>query len=117
MNAGVTATDTSDNTDSGSATVTVVDVTDPSLTAPANVTVNANALCLGSATLTATATDNCSVAGITGNGTATYQLGGPHTVDFTATDTSNNTHSGSATVTVIDVTDPSPVATIQEPRA
>ena len=108
----LTATDGSSNTHSVTATVTVEDNIDPVAVAQ-NITVQLDAN--GQATITTADVDN----GSSDNCTFTLSLDqtsfdcddlGANTVTLTATDGSSNTHSVTATVTVVDNIDPVAVA-------
>lgn len=90
-------------------TVTVGDAVAPVITGmPSNITLSAGAACNAVATWTApSATDNCSLVSFTPNFTSgsTFPVG-VTTVIYTATDASSNVSTGSFTVTVNDVTNP-----------
>jgi Ig-like domain CHU_C associated/HYR domain/Secretion system C-terminal sorting domain/FG-GAP-like repeat len=90
-------------------TVTVGDAVAPVITGmPSNITLSAGASCNAVATWTApSATDNCSLVSFTPNFTSgsTFPVG-VTTVIYTATDASSNVSTGSFTVTVNDVTNP-----------
>ncbi|MHA6280962.1 HYR-like domain-containing protein [Salinimicrobium sp. CAU 1759] len=79
----------------------------PTITAPATVTVPANADCqaTGVALGTPSTDDNCSVANVTNNAPATFELGNT-TVTWTVTDGAGNTATATQTVTVVDNIDP-----------
>jgi uncharacterized repeat protein (TIGR01451 family) len=96
---------------------TVVDTTPPDLTVPANVTFEADAQCLATGEIgTATATDiGDPNPDISSNSTGTYQLG-DNVVIWTAIDDSGNSTSANQVVTVIDVTPPTIVATMDPGR-
>ena len=88
--------------------ITIQDLVNPTIASPANVTVVADAgLCTASGVAlgTPTTADNCSVAGTTNNGPATYPLGNT-TVTWTVTDGSGNTSTSTQTVTVTDDQNP-----------
>jgi hypothetical protein len=126
FNRGITTinysvTDSSNITTTGSKTITVYDNTVPTLTTGANQAVNTDAgVCTASVAVTnATFGDNCSGSTIsyTLSGTTTKaltmgQVGtyifnlGITTINYTVTDSSNNTSTGSKIITVTDVTLP-----------
>ena len=105
----LTVTDQSGNTNSASATVTVEDNIDPvAITQSIAVQLDAS----GNASIVAAdinnaSTDNCGIASMSLDVTAfTCSDLGANTVNLTVTDTSGNTNSASATVTVEDNIDP-----------
>ena len=101
-----TATDDSLNSTTASMTVTVVDTTDPVLTVPEDVVVEQATLDGTVVPLKATATDICDAdVEITSDELTIYPLG-TTTVTFTATDDSDNSTTGSMTVTVVDTAAP-----------
>ena len=105
----LTVTDTSGNTNSASATVTVEDNIDP-VAITQNITVQLDAS--GNASIVAAdvnnaSTDNCGIASMSLDVSSfTCSNLGANTVNLTVTDTSGNTNSASATVTVEDNIDP-----------
>lgn len=101
-----TATDSDTNTASDSFTVTVTDSESPVLTVPANIEVNATGTDGADVTYTASATDNSGavpVSCVPPSG-STFPVG-TTTVTCTVTDASNNSVSGSFTVTVLGADD------------
>jgi len=105
-----TATDTSLNTDTDSFTITVEDVEPPVLTVPPNITV-ANDLGLATAVVNYSApivADNApgATADCAPPSGSTFPLG-LTTVTCTATDSADNTATGTFTVTVVDTQPPS----------
>jgi large repetitive protein len=102
------ASDSSENTATGSFTVTVVDTTPPLLTLPSNVTVPATGPAGALVDYTASATDTVDgfVPAICLPSTATIFPLGTTTVNCMATDAHGNTATGSFTVTVVDSTPP-----------
>jgi hypothetical protein len=88
--------------------VTAVDVTAPTLVAPASITVSQGAACgLTPVSLAAaTATDACGPTTVASDAPAAFPVGST-VVTFTATDSSGNVSTASATVTVVDTTAPS----------
>lgn len=104
-----TATDDSNNSSSGSFTVTVVDTTPPTLSLPSNQQYEGNTTGGYNGAYTgATATDivdaTPTIVCIPASGSL---LGlGANTINCTATDDSNNSSSGSFTVTAVDTTPP-----------
>ncbi|MBK8643244.1 MAG: HYR domain-containing protein [Saprospiraceae bacterium] len=113
-----TATDACNNNTSCIQTITVQDVTKPVITCPINVTANCQDDLSPTGTGSATATDNCdNTPAITYNDVSTkgtdpeqcnyytYTI----TRTWTATDACNNNTSCIQTITVQDVTDPTPV--------
>ncbi len=113
------ATDSSNQTTSGSFSVTVVDTTGPALTLPADISVKSTASTGAIVSFTASATDavdgpivpNCSpVSG------SNFVLGAT-IVNCSATDGANNTTVGSFNVTVIDATvNHAPIANAGSPQ-
>lgn len=101
-----TATDSDTNSVSGSFTVTVTDAEAPVLTVPASITVNATGPNGAVVTYSVSATDNTGAATVTcvPPSGSTFQVG-TTTVNCTATDASNNSGSGSFTVTVLGAVD------------
>jgi hypothetical protein len=107
----------STGTTTGSFTVTVVDTTPPALSLPANVTAEATGPSGAAVSYSATANDlvdgsrpvTCDHAS-----GSTFPLG-TTTVQCTATDTHNNTATGSFTVTVRDTTPPTIVSITASP--
>ncbi|MEO1258928.1 MAG: HYR domain-containing protein [Bacteroidota bacterium] len=102
-----TATDPSDNTETCSFTVTIQsDVEKPTLTCPDNVDVGMDAgECGAVVNWTApTASDNCNASFATtqtmGDPSGTLFAEGTYTIEYTATDPSNNTETCSFTVTI-----------------
>ncbi len=109
-----TATDASGNDATATATVTVVDTTEPTLTVPADITVegdttggagetNAAIVAFLAAATADDLVDPNPV--ITDDAPATFPLGDT-IVTFTATDASGNEATATATVTVVDTTEP-----------
>ena len=102
------ATDSANNTSTGSFTVTVQDTTGPALTLPANSTHEATSAAGATVTYSTSATDIVSgsvavtCSPLSGS---TFPLG-TTTVNCSATDNANNTSTGSFTVTVQDTTGP-----------
>ena len=99
-----TITDGSGNTATCVQPVTVIDTQAPSIACPAPVTFTADfGACYSSGVVlgTATAADNCSVASVTNNGTATYAVGTTPVV-WTVVDGSGNTTTCTQLVTVLD---------------
>ncbi len=113
------ATDSSNQTTSGSFSVTVVDTTGPALTLPADIGVNSTSTTGTTASYTASATDavdgpiapNCTpVSG------SIFALG-TTVVNCSATDGANNTTAGSFNVTVIDASvNHAPIANAGSPQ-
>jgi hypothetical protein len=94
-------------------TVTVTDNTPPALSVPPNQTVNAPANSCSAIVNpgTATATDNCSTVTVTGTRSDSQPLNAPYpvgvtTITWKAVDGSNNTTTGTQTITVKDATAP-----------
>jgi hypothetical protein len=102
-----TVTDASGNVATATQLVTVTDAEKPVLTVPANITVSAPASQCGAVVnFNAAATDNCGAAlAVSMPSGSTFPVG-TTTVTLSATDASNNTSTGSFTVTVNDVTAP-----------
>jgi hypothetical protein len=102
------ATDAHGNTATGSFTITVVDTTAPVLTLPADITEEATSPAGDVVTFVATAVDivdgNVPVTCVPPSG-STFPLGAT-TVNCSATDSHNNTASGSFVITVVDTTPP-----------
>ncbi len=99
-----TITDGSGNTATCVQSVTVIDTQAPSIACPSPVTFTADfGACYSSGVVlgTATAADNCSVASVTNNGTATYPVGTTPVV-WTVVDGSGNTTTCTQLVTVLD---------------
>jgi len=116
-----TVTDASGNTTTGSKTITVNDNINPSLTAGSNQTANTAAgLCTASVAVTnAVFSDNCpgatleyTLSGDTTKASTVGQVGtytfnkGVTTINYTVTDASGNTTTGSKTITVNDNINP-----------
>ncbi|MEO0038852.1 MAG: hypothetical protein RIQ59_2063 [Bacteroidota bacterium] len=105
----LTVTDANGNVKTGTATVTVLDTILPTVITQ-NIAVSLNAA--GSASITAAqvnngSTDNCTIASVTVSPSSfTCANVGPNTVTLTVTDSSGNVKTGTATVTVSDVTPP-----------
>jgi gliding motility-associated-like protein len=106
-----TVTDGSGKTATATQLVTIVDNINPTITAPAAVSVNLTNGCAASNVVLGTpiTADNCSVASITNNAPAIFQLG-TTTVTWTVTDASGNSATSNQTVTVIDNINPTIVA-------
>ena len=106
-----TVTDASGKTATASQLVTIVDNIIPTITAPAAVSVNLTNGCAASNVVLGTpiTADNCSVASVTNNAPAIFQLG-VTTVTWTVTDASGLTATSTQTVTVIDNINPTIVA-------
>jgi gliding motility-associated-like protein len=111
----LSATDASGNTGTGTATVTVQDVTAPTVVTQ-DITVQLDAT--GNATITPAQIENGSSDICTAAGNLTFALDitsftcadlGANTVTLSVTDASGNTGTGTATVTVQDVTAPTVV--------
>jgi hypothetical protein len=111
------ATDGANNTGTAQSTVTILDQTPPVLTTPANITVtaiDASGTPASDSTIqsffsAATATDNADgdiTSAITHNGPSVFPLGATP-VTFSVTDSSNNTSTAQASVTITDQTPPS----------
>lgn len=98
-----TVTDASGNVKTATQLVVVTDVTNPSLVVPSNVTVNVNSGCsaTGISLGTPVTSDNCSVASVSNNAPASFNIG-TTIVTWTVTDPSGNTTTGTQTVTVLD---------------
>ena len=106
-----TVTDASGKTATANQLVTIVDNINPTISAPAAVSVNLTNGCAASNVVLGTpiTADNCSVASITNNAPAIFQLG-TTTVTWTVTDASGNSATSNQTVTVIDNINPTIVA-------
>jgi gliding motility-associated-like protein len=106
-----TVTDASGKTATASQLVTIVDNINPTITAPTAVSVNLTNGCAASNVVLGTpiTADNCSVASVTNNAPAIFQLGAT-IVTWTVTDASGLTATSTQTVTVIDNINPSIVA-------
>jgi gliding motility-associated-like protein len=111
----LSVTDASGNTGTGTATVTVQDVTAPTVVTQ-DITVQLDAT--GNATITTGQIDNGSSDICTATGNLTFALDitsftcadlGANTVTLSVTDATGNTGTGTATVTVQDVTAPTVV--------
>jgi gliding motility-associated-like protein len=102
-----TVSDAAGNTATATQTVTVEDNTNPSVIAPADVFVYVSSSCeVSNVSLGQPyTTDNCSVATITSDAPATYQIG-ITTITWTATDASGNTSTATQLVTVADTVSP-----------
>ena len=109
-----TASDAAGNTNTASAVITVIDQTAPVVTAPVNTViaaVDATGTAATEATLvallaTASVVDNVDAAiTLTNNAPALFPLGAT-VVEFSATDSADNTQTASTTVTVADQTAP-----------
>ena len=110
--ATLTVTDVNGNVNSGTAIVTVKDVTAPTVVTQ-NISVNLNSA--GSATITADdvnngSADECGIASRSVSPNSfTCSTIGPNTVILTVTDINGNVNTGTAIVTVKDVTTPTVV--------
>jgi hypothetical protein len=104
-----TATDAQGNDKTCSRTVTVRDVTAPAPVCPADVAANTDAgSCIATVALgAATATDNCDSAPAISATVPTEFALGASTVEYSATDASNNSRACVTTVTVQDAEKPS----------
>ncbi|MEP4534961.1 MAG: MBG domain-containing protein [Cyclobacteriaceae bacterium] len=105
----LTLTDASGNESSGTATVTVADNTNPiAIAQDITVALDADGLATVSASeLDNGSSDNCSVSSLALDITSfDCSMLGANTVSLTATDASDNSHTTSATVTIVDNTNP-----------
>lgn len=107
----ITATDNVGNTSTCSGSITVIDTTDPVIIACAvATTLSANQACgesLPDLTSQVSATDNCDTTTTIQSPAAQSGIGlGATTVVLTVTDDAGNSTTCSATVTVVDTTDP-----------
>jgi parallel beta-helix repeat protein len=108
--------DSSGASNTCSATITVLDQTPPTIACPPTKIVNADAGKCSASNVnlgTPTVSDNCGVAGITGNAPASFPVG-TNTVTWTVTDVHGNTNSCQQLVIVNDnqppaITCPAPV--------
>ncbi|MCK4677640.1 MAG: HYR domain-containing protein, partial [Bacteroidales bacterium] len=104
-----TVTDGAGNTAQCTQTVTVDDNENPTITCPDNITVNTDAGLCSASNINlggAVTDDNCSVADVSNDAPATFQLGATSVI-WTVTDGSGNTAQCTQTVTVIDNENPS----------
>ncbi len=109
-----TFTDIAGNSSTANQTVIVQDNVFPTITAPAAMNTTANTACTATGVLLGTpiTADDCSVASVTNNAPAAFNLG-TTTVIWTVTDASGNATNATQLVTVIDNVNP----TITAPAA
>jgi gliding motility-associated-like protein len=102
-----TVTDNSGNTASANQTVTVTDNQNPTISAPTNISTTTNSGCeaVGLNLGTPTTSDNCGIASVTNNASASFPIG-TTTVIWTVTDNSGNTASATQTITITDSESP-----------
>ena len=102
-----TATDASGNKRTCTQTVNVNDNTPPNITCPADKTVSTTSGCaaVGVALGTPVTSDNCAIALVNNNATATFPVG-MTTVTWTVMDNAGNTNTCTQRITVVDNTPP-----------